>query len=73
MKKPDPGSKACSLGILADLFDTLGGNSAEGFIKQLLPAFQVLYANTDIGFIPFLKSPYKAYLGFMPTFDQGGV
>ena len=24
MKKPDPGSKACALGILADLFDTIG-------------------------------------------------
>ena len=40
MKKPDSGSKACSLGVLADLFDALGGNSAEGFIKQLLPTFQ---------------------------------
>ena len=40
MKKPDPGSKACSLGVLADLFDALGGNAAEGFIKQLFPTFQ---------------------------------
>ena len=40
MKKPDAGSKACSLGVLADLFDALGGNSAEGFIKQLFPTFQ---------------------------------
>lgn len=39
MKKPDPGSKACALGILADLFDTIGANSSEGFIKQLLPAY----------------------------------
>ena len=40
MKKPDAGSKACSLGILADLFDTIGSNSAEGFVKHLLPAYQ---------------------------------
>ena len=39
MKKPDPGSKACALGILADLFDTIGSNSCEGFVKQLLPAY----------------------------------
>ena len=34
------GSKACSLGILADLFDTIGSNSSEGFVKHLLPAYQ---------------------------------
>ena len=47
MKKPDPGSKACALGILADLFDTVGGNSAEGFIKQLLPAYQQFTSAED--------------------------
>ena len=58
MKKPDAGSKACSLGVLADLFDALGGNSAEGFIKQLFPTFQqftkvmlfLLYTLTKINF-----------------------
>ena len=46
MKKPDPGSKACALGILADLFDTIGANASEGFIKQLLPAF-VQFINSE--------------------------
>lgn len=47
MKKPDSGSKACALGILADLFDTIGANSSEGFIKQLLPAFAQFTNNED--------------------------
>ena len=47
MKKPDSGSKACALGILADFFDTVGSNSAEGFIKQLLPAYQQFTTSDD--------------------------
>lgn len=47
MKKPDAGSKACAIGILADMFDTLGSNCAEGFVKQLLPVFMQFTSADD--------------------------
>ena len=40
MKKPDSLAKACALGVVADLFEALGENNAETFVKQLLPTFQ---------------------------------
>ncbi|CAG5098758.1 Oidioi.mRNA.OKI2018_I69.XSR.g15949.t1.cds [Oikopleura dioica] len=47
MKKPDSGSKACAIGILGDMFDTLGSNCAEGFVKQLLPVFMRFTSSED--------------------------
>jgi len=47
MKKPDSGSKACAIGILGDMFDTLGSNCAEGFVKQLLPVFMRFTSSDD--------------------------